>query len=328
MKKILITGSAGFIGSALALRFLELGENVVGIDNMNSYYDVNLKKGRLERCLGFESYIHYSCDISAGKELTQIFEGERPEIVINLAAQAGVRYSIQKPEAYAESNLMGFTNILENCRHYGVEHLVYASSSSVYGGNSKLPFSEDDRVDTPLSFYAATKRANEVMAHSYSHLFGLVTTGLRFFTVYGPWGRPDMALFKFTDAILRNESIELYNYGEHTRDFTYIDDIVDGLVRVSTGYPKSKGTDNQLYNLYNIGNGTAVHLKKYVEAIEEALGKKAKIKLLPLQSGDVADTHSDISRMSNDFGYSAKVGVRQGINQFIEWYLTYYKERK
>lgn len=335
MRKVLITGSAGFIGSALSVRFQENGEDVVGIDNLNDYYDVALKHARLERTNSFGRYTHHTLDIADADGLQRVFEVEKPDVVVNLAAQAGVRYSIENPRVYAESNLVGFTNILEASKTNGVEHLVYASSSSVYGGNSKLPFSESDPVDHPLSFYAATKRANELMAHSYSYLYDLPTTGLRFFTVYGPWGRPDMALFKFTRAILNEETIELYNFGKHTRDFTYIDDIVQGIYRVCSKPPqrsREASFENSSldkgpapYRLYNIGNGQPIHLKKYIEAIEQEIGKLAKVRLMPLQAGDVPDTHADTKNLEKDFGYIPKTDVKNGVEKFVAWYRDYYK---
>jgi UDP-glucuronate 4-epimerase len=333
--KVLITGSAGFIGSALALRLLERGDEVVGIDNLNDYYDVDLKKARLARNLAFDGYLDERTDIEDGPEVRRIFDQHRPERVVNLAAQAGVRYSLENPLAYVHTNLVGFAHILEACRHTGVRHLVYASSSSVYGANTAMPFSVHDNVDHPLSLYAASKKANELMAHTYSHLYQLPTTGLRFFTVYGPWGRPDMALFKFTRAILADEPIEVFNYGKHRRDFTYIDDIVEGVVRVLDRIPDPDGewsgdapdpaSSKAPYRLYNIGNNRPVELMSYIAVLEQCLGKKARMNLLPLQPGDVPDTYADVADLMQDVGYQPGTEIETGVASFVDWYRGYFK---
>lgn len=333
--KILVTGAAGFIGSALVLALLKRGDCVVGIDNHNDYYDPALKEARVARFIALPHYTHLRIDISDRQAMEEAFDRERPERVAHLAAQAGVRYSLVNPHLYIESNLAGFINILEGCRRQGVEHLVYASTSSVYGGNTKMPFSVHDNVDHPLSLYAATKKANELMAHSYSHLYRLPTTGLRFFTVYGPWGRPDMALFKFTRAILASEPIEVFNYGRHTRDFTYIDDIVAGVVRVidrpaepdpnwSAALP-DPGSSNAPWRIYNIGNSRPVNLMDYITAIEGALGKSAVKRFLPLQAGDVPDTYADCSDLVRDFDYCPSTSTQEGVQNFVAWYLEYFR---
>jgi UDP-glucuronate 4-epimerase len=334
-KKVLITGSAGFIGSALAIRLLDRGDTVIGIDNHNDYYDPQLKEDRLARHLNHPAYTHIRGDIADAALLGQLFQDHAPTHVINLAAQAGVRYSIENPAAYAQSNLVGFTNLLEACRHHQVEHLSYASSSSVYGANAQMPFSTHHSADHPYSFYAATKRANELMAHSYAHLYGLPCTGLRFFTVYGPWGRPDMALYKFTRAILANEKIPVYNYGKHRRDFTYIDDVVEGVIRVNDNpatinsdwdsHAPDIATSSAPWKLYNIGNSQPVDLLDYISAIEEALGMTADKDLLPMQPGDVPDTYSDVSDLQRDLGYRPDTRVAQGVNNFVQWYRGYYQ---
>ena len=331
--KVLVTGSAGFIGSALSIRLLERGDHVVGIDNHNDYYDQALKEDRLARHANHENYTHLRIDIADSKAMEQAFEEHKPQGVINLAAQAGVRYSIENPLAYVDSNIVGFAHILEGCRHNKVEHLVYASSSSVYGANTTMPFSVHDNVDHPLSIYAASKKANELMAHAYSHLYDLPTTGLRFFTVYGPWGRPDMALFKFTKAILSNESIPVFNYGKHRRDFTYIDDIVEGVIRVLdqpatsnpewNGYQPDPGTSKAPWRVYNIGNNKPVDLMDYIEALEKALGKTAKKDLLPLQPGDVEGTFADVKDLADQFDYKPSTTIEEGITDFISWYHDY-----
>ena len=333
--KILVTGSAGFIGSALCLSLLKDKHVVIGIDNHNNYYDPILKEERLERQLKYSNYCHHRIDLSDQKLLDNIFQENKPECVVNLAAQAGVRYSIKNPSAYIKSNILGFFNILENCRNYKVNHLVYASTSSVYGSNTKMPFSEHDNTNHPLSLYAATKKSNEVMAHSYSHLFNLPTTGLRFFTVYGPWGRPDMALFKFTKNILDEKSIDVFNYGNHTRDFTYVDDVVDGINRIiknpalpNTNWASDKpdpATSECPWRIYNIGNSKPVKLMEYIKALEENLGKKAIINFLPLQQGDVPDTSADIENISDKFDFKPNTSVNEGIAKFIKWYKNYYK---
>jgi len=331
--KYLITGSAGFIGSSLAIKLLENGELVAGIDNHNDYYDPQLKEDRAVRLTNYNNYSHHKLSIE-DPNLEKIFDKFQPDCVINLAAQAGVRYSLINPMSYIESNLVGFGHILEFSRHYNVKHLVYASSSSVYGGNTKIPFSETDQVNHPLSLYAATKRANELMAHTYSHLYDLPTTGLRFFTVYGPWGRPDMALFKFTDAIIRGEPIEIYNYGDHSRDFTYIDDIVAGIIGVTRTIPQSNREWDSTYpdpssskspwRLYNIGNSRPEQLMNYVQTLESKLDKKAEIKMLPMQPGDVKDTYADTTLLEEATNYKSKTNISIGIGNFVEWYLDYY----
>ena len=333
--RVLITGSAGFIGSNLALRLLERGDEVIGVDNLNDYYDVELKKARLARTAGHARYTDIRADIADRAAMDKVFAEHRPQRVVNLAAQAGVRYSLENPHAYVETNLVGFANILEGCRHHGVEHLVYASSSSVYGANTHMPFSVHDNVDHPVSLYAASKKANELMAHTYSHLYGLPTTGLRFFTVYGPWGRPDMALFLFTKNILAGKPIDVFNYGKHRRDFTYIDDIVEGVIRtldhVARPNPEWSGdapdsaTSRAPYRLYNIGNNHPVELMHYIEVLESCLGRKAEKNLLPLQPGDVPDTYADVSDLVADVGYQPATSVEDGIGRFVEWYKDYYR---
>jgi len=333
--KVLITGSAGFIGSALSLRLLERGDEVVGIDNLNDYYDVELKKARLARTTACTGYTDVRVSLEDRDAVAAVFSQHKPQRVINLAAQAGVRYSIENPHAYVDTNLVGFTNILEGCRHNHVEHLVYASSSSVYGANTNMPFSVHDNVDHPVSLYAASKKANELMAHTYSHLYQIPTTGLRFFTVYGPWGRPDMALFLFTKNILAGKPIDVFNYGNHRRDFTYIDDIVEGVVRVldkiATPNPDWSGdmpdsaTSTAPYRLYNIGNNQPVELMHYIEVLEETLGKKAEKNMLPLQQGDVPATYANVADLVRDVGYKPDMSVEQGIANFVDWYKDYYQ---
>ena len=333
--KILVTGSAGFIGSTLALRLLERGDEVVGFDNLNDYYDVNLKRARLARLQVYPGFTEVRASLEDQTLLTNTFVHHQPQRVVNLAAQAGVRYSIQNPRAYVDSNLVGFVNVLEACRHYGVEHLVYASTSSVYGANTRMPFSVHDNVDHPLSLYAATKKANELMAHTYSHLYGLPTTGLRFFTVYGPWGRPDMALFLFTRAILAGEPIDVFNYGHHRRDFTYIDDIVEGVIRVldrvATPNPDwssdapDPATSRAPYRLYNIGSHRPVELMRYIEVLEDCLGRKAIRNLLPMQPGDVPDTYADVEALVRDVGYQPATPIEVGVARFVAWYREYYR---
>jgi UDP-glucuronate 4-epimerase len=333
--KVLITGAAGFIGSALALRLLERGDCVIGIDNHNDYYDPALKEARLARHADHPNYTHLRIDIADRRAMEACFATYTPQRVIHLAAQAGVRYSLENPLAYIDSNLVGFGHILEGCRHHGIEHLVYASSSSVYGANTLMPFSVHHNVDHPLSLYAATKKANELMAHTYSHLYGLPTTGLRFFTVYGPWGRPDMALFKFTRAILAGEKIPVFNYGRHRRDFTYIDDIVEGVIRVLdrpaqpnpawSGDAPDPGSSRAPWRVYNIGNNHPVELMDYIAALEKALGRKAEMELLPLQPGDVPDTYADVTDLARDFGYRPATPVEQGVANFVAWYRNYFK---
>ena len=332
--RILITGAAGFIGAALSNRLLERGDEVIGIDNLNAYYDVRLKRARLARLTRQAGFHFIQASLENRDAIDKAFRDHRPARVVNLAAQAGVRYSIENPYAYVESNLVGFINVLEACRHNRVENLVYASSSSVYGANRKLPFSVRDNVDHPVSLYAATKKANELMAHTYSHLYGIPTTGLRFFTVYGPWGRPDMALFLFTRKILAGEPIEVFNHGNHTRDFTYIDDIVEGLLRtvdtIPAGDPAydalhpNAATSSAPYRVYNIGNQTPVQLNRYIEIIERCLDRRAIKTMRPLQPGDVPDTQADVEELVRDVGYSPTTPVETGVARFIDWYRGYY----
>jgi len=332
---ILVTGTAGFIGCEVALRLLARGDTVIGIDNLNSYYDVALKRARLARLAGNTNYHHHEFCISDSVALQQLFVKYKPQRVIHLAAQAGVRYSLENPATYLTSNLVAFGNILEMCRHHDVEHLTYASSSSVYGANTKQPFSEADNVDHPVSLYAATKKSNELMAHTYSHLFKLPTTGLRFFTVYGPWGRPDMAYFNFVKQILAGDTIDVYNFGNHRRDFTYIDDIVEGVIltndRMATAEPNwqsdqpDPATSNAPYRIYNIGNHTPVELLRFIELIEQNLGVTAQKKLLPMQPGDVPDTFADVDRLTRDVGYHPTTSIEVGVRNFVEWYKGYYQ---
>ena len=339
--KILVTGSAGFIGFHVALSLLKRGEDVIGVDNLNDYYDVALKKARLKELNKFDknnknsSFNFVKLDISSTKDMKKLFVQENFDAVINLAAQAGVRYSIENPYAYINSNIIGFMNILEGCRHNDIQHLVYASSSSVYGSNEKLPFSVSDSVDHPLSLYAATKKSNELMAHTYSSLYNLPTTGLRFFTVYGPWGRPDMALFTFTKSILAGDPINVFNHGNHKRDFTYIDDIVEGVVSCldSPAQPNKNwdgknpdpGTSKFPWKVYNIGNSSPVELGRYIELLEKELGKSAKQNFLPMQLGDVPNTSADVSSLAEDIGYSPNTPVEEGIRKFAIWYKEFYR---
>ena len=333
--KVLVTGTAGFIGNTLALRLLERGDQVIGIDNLNDYYDVSLKMARLARVSNHPDFVDIRADVADQRAVEAAFNEHRPERVVHLAAQAGVRYSIDNPRVYIDSNVTGFINILESCRHSGVEHLVYASTSSVYGANTKQPFSVHHNVDHPMSLYAATKKANELMAHTYSSLFGLPTTGLRFFTVYGPWGRPDMALFKFTEAILAGRPIDVFNYGNHRRDFTYVADIVEGIIRTLdspaqpnpnwSGDQPDSATSYAPYRLYNIGNNQPVELMRYIEVLEECLGKKAEKNLLPLQPGDVPDTFADVQDLIDDVGYRPATPIEVGIKNFVDWYLEFYQ---
>jgi UDP-glucuronate 4-epimerase len=334
MTRFLVTGAAGFIGFHLSRRLLQRGDEVFGIDNLNDYYEVRLKEARREILLKSSRFRFEQVDISTGAPLMEAVKTYRPDVVVNLAAQAGVRYSLENPNTYLQSNIVGFGNILEACRHFDVKHLVYASSSSVYGSNGSMPFSTHDNVDHPLSLYAASKKSNELMAHTYSHLYGLPTTGLRFFTVYGPWGRPDMALFLFTKAILGGEPINVFNNGQMRRDFTYIDDIVEGLVRVCdrpappnrSWSPTSPdpASSSAPYRVYNIGNGQPVDLMKFIELLEQELGRKAILTFLPMQPGDVQATAADIDDLSTDFGFRPSVSVDKGIPRFVEWYLEYY----
>ncbi|MCU0624577.1 MAG: NAD-dependent epimerase [Gemmatimonadaceae bacterium] len=332
--RILITGAAGFIGSTLAHRLLDRGDDVLGLDNLNDYYDVRLKQARLDRLTPRDGFSFVKAALEDREAIEAAFARFRPQRVVNLAAQAGVRYSLENPRAYVDANIVGFLNVLEACRHGGVEHLVYASSSSVYGSNRKLPFAVEDSVDHPVSLYAASKKANELMAHTYSHLFALPTTGLRFFTVYGPWGRPDMALFLFTRKILAGEPIDVFNHGQHTRDFTYIDDIVEGVVRTLDRVPGPDAGFDPLaptpassaapYRVYNIGNHTPVKLSRYIELIEQATGRTAEKRLLPLQPGDVPDSEADVSALMRDTGYSPSTPVVVGIPRFVAWYRDYH----
>lgn len=332
--KYLVTGAAGFIGFNVVQRLCNIGDQVVGIDNLNNYYDVKLKESRLKLLSQFNNFRFIKLDLSDGKGINELFSIEKFDRVIHLAAQAGVRYSLDNPIAYADSNLLGHLNILEGCRHNKIEHLVYASSSSVYGLNKKLPFSTLDSVDHPVSLYAASKKANELMSHTYSHLYGLPTTGLRFFTVYGPWGRPDMALFKFTKAILEGKEIDVYNNGDLSRDFTYIDDIVEGIIRIADVIPQqqsdwtseqgSPANSSAPYRIYNIGNGSPVKLLDFINAIETSLGIKAKKNMLPMQPGDVHATWAEMDDFFTATGYKPKISVQEGVQRFVEWYKSYY----
>ncbi len=333
--KILVTGAAGFIGMTTSLRLLARGDEVVGLDNLNDYYEVSLKENRLKRLTALPGFRFVKLDVGDRAGMEKLFAAEKFDKVIHLAAQAGVRYSIQNPHAYVDSNLVGFINVLEGCRHNQVQHLVYASSSSVYGGNTKMPFSEHDSVDHPVSLYAATKKANELMAHTYSHLYGLPTTGLRFFTVYGPWGRPDMALFLFTKAILEGRPIDVFNHGNMKRDFTYIDDIVEGVIRVmdrnAAANPEydpiaaDPATSNVPYRVFNIGNNNPVQLLDFIGAIENALGMKAEKRLLPLQDGDVPATYANTDLLNDWVGFVPGTSVEDGVGRFVSWYRDYYK---
>jgi len=331
---VLVTGAAGFIGYHLSERLLQEGYSVTGIDNLNPYYDIGLKKARLEKLMPFKSFTFFEMDLSEMESLKSIFKNARFDVVVNLAAQAGVRYSLENPHAYVNSNIVGFVNVLECCRHEAVKHLVFASSSSVYGANTKMPFSVHHNVDHPVSLYGATKKANELMAHTYSHLFGLPCTGLRFFTVYGPWGRPDMALFLFTRAILEEKPIQVFNHGKMQRDFTYIDDIIEGVVRIMGRQPEPNptwsgdnpdpGTSYAPYKIYNIGNNNPVELTDFIAIIEKALGRKAQKEFLDLQSGDVVATYADIDDLIEDVGFKPNTSIDVGIERFIEWYGAYY----
>jgi UDP-glucuronate 4-epimerase len=331
---VLVTGAAGFIGYHLCLRLLKNGCTVTGIDNMNSYYDVSLKKARLERLTPFNTFSFCQMDIADKKALGKIFNNSQFDVVVNLAAQAGVRYSLENPRAYVDANIVGFVNLLECCRHRHVRHLVFASSSSVYGANTKMPFSVHHNVDHPVSLYAASKKANELMAHTYSHLFGLACTGLRFFTVYGPWGRPDMALFLFTRAILEQKPIKVFNHGKMQRDFTYIDDIIEGVVRVMdrrpdpnpmwSGDDPDPGTSYARYKIYNIGNNNPVELMEFIGVIEKVLGREAKKEFLDLQPGDVIATYADIDDLIKDVDFKPRTTIDTGIRRFVEWFKEYY----
>jgi UDP-glucuronate 4-epimerase len=334
-RKILITGAAGFIGFTLSKRLLEQGDEVVGLDNLNDYYDVNLKLSRLKQITMQENFKPVRLDLADRDGVTRLFREEKFDIVVNLAAQAGVRYSLINPHAYVDTNLVGFANVLEGCRHNVIKHLVFASSSSVYGANTKMPFSVHHNVDHPVSLYAATKKANELMAHTYASLYKLPSTGLRFFTVYGPWGRPDMALFLFTKAILEGKPIEVFNYGKMQRDFTYIDDIVEGVVRVIDRIPgpnpewagdkPDPSTSYAPYKVYNIGNNNPVELMHFIEVLEDCLGKKAEKNLLPIQAGDVPATYADVDDLIRDIGFKPSTSIEEGIKKFVEWYKEYYK---
>ena len=330
----LVTGAAGFIGFHLSRRLLERGDSVIGIDNLNAYYDVNLKKARLCKLEGIPKFTFHKLDLADREEVNRLFAENNFDCVVNLAAQAGVRYSLENPHAYIDCNIVGFLNILEGCRHNDIKHLVYASSSSVYGANTNMPFSVHHNVDHPVSLYAATKKSNELMAHTYSSLYKLPCTGLRFFTVYGPLGRPDMALFLFTKAILENKPIDVYNHGRMKRDFTYIDDIVEGVIRVSDKVPEpnpdwngdkpDSATSYAPYKLYNIGNNNPVELMKFIEVLEDCLGKKANKNLLPIQPGDVPETYADVDDLVNDVGFKPATSIEEGIKRFVEWYNEYY----
>ena len=332
--KVLVTGSSGFIGSAVSQKLLARGDEVIGLDNMNDYYSVELKEARLDNLRQAENFQFVKLDVSDTGALEELFGDQKFEKVVHLAAQAGVRYSLENPHAYINSNIVGFTNILESCRHFDIKHLVYASSSSVYGSNTNMPLSVNNSVDHPVSLYAATKKSNELMAHAYSHLFKLKTTGLRFFTVYGPWGRPDMALFLFTKAILEGKKLPVFNYGKHTRDFTFIDDIVEGVVRVldknatpNTSFDSSNSDPGSSYcpwRVFNIGGGRPVELLRYIELIEKELGMKAELELLPLQPGDIPDTEASVVALSDYVGYQPTTTVEEGISKFISWYKEYY----
>ena len=333
--RILVTGTAGFIGSTLSIRLLERGDEVIGVDNVNDYYDPALKEARLARLKKYDNFTEVRISLEDKAAIDDAFTTYKPQKVVNLAAQAGVRYSLENPQAYIDANIVGFTNILEGCRHNKVEHLVYASSSSVYGANESMPFSVHDNVDHPVSLYAATKKANELMAHTYSHLFDLPTTGLRFFTVYGPWGRPDMALFMFTKNIIEGKPIDVFNYGKHKRDFTYIDDIVEGVIRTLdnvaepnpdwTGMNPDSATSKAPYKIYNIGSNKPCELMRYIEIIEECVGKKAEMNMLPLQAGDVPATYADVDALIKDVDYKPSTSIEQGVANFVEWYRDFYK---
>ncbi|EAM48149.1 NAD-dependent epimerase [Crocosphaera watsonii WH 8501] len=325
MKNILVTGAAGFIGFYVCQDILNKGDNIFGIDNLNNYYDVNLKKHRLQQLKNYDKFSFYQINIANTNDLVKLFNNNNFDYVIHLAAQAGVRYSLENPYAYVDSNLVGFVNILEGCRHSKIKHLVYASSSSVYGANKKIPFSTKDNVDFPISLYAATKKANELMAYTYSHLYQIPTTGLRFFTVYGPWGRPDMAYFLFTKAIMEGSPIKVFNHGKMKRDFTYIDDIVEGIVRVSDKIPQGSELNNNVpAKVYNIGNNQPVQLMTFIEVLEKCIGKKAIKEFLPMQPGDVPMTYADIDDLIKDVGFSPRTSIEEGLDKFVKWYNSYY----
>ena len=333
--RILVTGTAGFIGSTLAIRLLDRGDEVIGVDNVNDYYDPSLKEARLDRLKVYDKFTEVRISLEDKPAIDKVFEDFKPQKVVNLAAQAGVRYSLENPQAYIDANIVGFTNILEGCRHHKVEHLVYASSSSVYGANESMPFSVHDNVDHPVSLYAASKKANELMAHTYSHLFDLPTTGLRFFTVYGPWGRPDMALFMFTKNIIEGKPIDVFNYGKHQRDFTYIDDIVEGVIRTLdhtalpnpewSGKTPDSATSKAPYRIYNIGSNNPCELLRYIEIIETCVGKKAIKNMLPLQPGDVPATYANVEALIKDVNYKPSTSIEEGVAKFVEWYREFYK---
>ncbi len=332
---ILITGVAGFIGSQLAKKILKHGIDIIGIDNLNEYYDVNLKKSRLQQLETNSNFQFIKLDLADRSGMAELFNRYKFNQVVNLAAQAGVRYSLENPYAYVDTNVVGFVNLLEGCRHHEVEHLVFASSSSVYGLNTKMPFTTKHNVDHPVSLYAATKKSNELMAHTYSHLYGLPTTGLRFFTVYGPWGRPDMAYFKFTKAILANQPIDVYNFGKMQRDFTYIDDIVEGITKIIQHKPQADSTwssktpdpssSTAPYKIYNIGNNQSVNLMYFIKTLENALGKKANMNMLPMQPGDVKMTYANIDDLKTDFNWQPQTSIEEGLTNFIDWYTNYYR---
>lgn len=331
--KVLITGAAGFIGSHLAKKLISQGHEIIGVDNINDYYDPKLKEDRL-KSIGTDNFTFYKVTLEDADKLEDVFKEQHPDVVVNLAAQAGVRYSLENPRAYIDSNIVGFVNILECCRHYDVKHLIYASSSSVYGANTSKPFSTSDNIDHPLSLYAATKKSNELMAHTYSHLYNLPTTGLRFFTVYGPWGRPDMALFKFTKAIVNDETIDVYNHGNMMRDFTYVDDIVEAISRLVkkpaqpnpdwSGSHPDPSSSYAPYKIYNIGNNSPVRLMEFVEAIENKLNKTAKKNYMDLQPGDVPETYANVDDLFRDIDFKPETTIQDGVNKFIDWYLDYY----
>ena len=337
--KILVTGTAGFIGSHVAMRLLERGDTVIGIDNLNDYYDVELKKARLARFADDPRYTHITADLADRAAIEDVFATHKPARVINLAAQAGVRYAAQNPHVYVQSNVVGFLHMLEGCRQHGVEHLVFASTRSVYGANRAMPFSEHQPTAHPLTLYAASKKANEAMAHSYAHLYGVAATGLRFFTVYGPWGRPDMALFLFTKAILAGEPIQVFNHGHHKRSFTYVDDIAEGVLRTldtvpgkdpawDASHPDPATSGVAPYRIYNIGNEQPVELLRYIEVLEQCLGRKAVMQMLPLQPGDVPDTEADVTDLITNVGYRPQVSVEEGVARFVEWYRVYHSNTK
>ena len=321
--KILVTGTAGFIGSSLAIKLLERGDEVIGLDNVNDYYDVNLKEARLERVKAFDRFTEIRASLEDRTTVEHVFKEHQPERVVHLAAQAGVRYSLENPHAYIDANIVGTLNILEGCRHNRVENLVYASSSSVYGANTNMPFSIHNNVDHPLSLYAATKKSNELMAHTYSHLYQIPTTGLRFFTVYGPWGRPDMALYLFTDAIVKGKPIKVFNNGEMQRDFTYVDDIVEGVIRIIEQPVNFRKTGDTKYKIYNIGNSTSVKLLDFIEALESTLHIKAEKQFLPMQPGDVKKTWADVSDLKTDYDYQPNTSILEGVKRFVSWYSNY-----